>query len=83
MCSPESVLLARSAAVEAAKRASFEPSVARRILVGKMLTGITSLVCVLSLSAMMPRAELERSCRGHIHRSAWKGNSANFALTEF
>jgi hypothetical protein len=37
MCSSESVLLARSAATWAARIASSEPSVARRILVGKML----------------------------------------------
>jgi hypothetical protein len=36
-CSSEPVLLARSAAVVAARLASLEPSVAKRILVGKML----------------------------------------------
>src|SRR5215208_5927530 len=39
MCSSESVLSARSAAVLAANSASLEPSVARRIVVGKMLIG--------------------------------------------
>jgi hypothetical protein len=36
-CSSEPVLSARSTAVRAAKIASLEPSVARRIFVGKML----------------------------------------------
>jgi hypothetical protein len=36
-CSSELVLSARSTAVRAAKEASLEPSVARRIFVGKML----------------------------------------------
>src|ERR687898_2017923 len=36
-CSSEEVLLARTAAVRAASWASSEPSVARRIFVGKML----------------------------------------------
>jgi hypothetical protein len=37
MCNSEPVFSARSAAVRAASFASFEPSVAKRILVGKML----------------------------------------------
>ena len=36
-CSSEPVLLARSAAAVAASSASLEPSVAKRILVGKIL----------------------------------------------
>src|SRR3712207_8617593 len=43
-CNSESVLFARSAAVVRANSASLEPSVATRILVGKMLIGYRPLV---------------------------------------
>src|SRR5918993_3025167 len=42
-CTSERVFCARSTAVRAANRASLEPSVARRILVGKMLISPSSL----------------------------------------
>jgi hypothetical protein len=54
------VVLARSAAVVAANWASLEPSVARRTCVGKILTGLTSLLYALSSGVMMPRAEVQR-----------------------
>jgi hypothetical protein len=31
----------------------------------------------------MPPVEVQRTLRRFIHRSAWKGNSANFAFTAF
>src|ERR671913_2211087 len=85
MCSSELVLLARSAAVVAANLASLEPSVARRTLVGNILTGLTTLFYVPSLGVMMPQAEVQRSRPESIHPSARKVNSAKltFRFTEF
>src|SRR3954452_15048122 len=48
MCSSESVLLVRSAAMRAARVASSEPSVARRILAGKMLISLPPLIVLRS-----------------------------------
>src|SRR5215217_8514250 len=45
-CTSESVFWLRSTAVRAANRASLDPSVARRILVGKMLISPPSLGAV-------------------------------------
>src|SRR5918999_4453559 len=82
-CSSELVLLARSAAVVAANLASLEPSVARRTLVGNILTGLTSLLYAPSLGVMMPQAEVQRLPPESIHQSARMVNSATFALTEY
>ena len=60
---------------------------------GKMLTGLTSLLCALCLRAMVPRAELERleveqiarvrNLSLRISSFAWKRRSVNFVLTQF
>src|ERR671913_1768425 len=74
-CNSEPVLLARSAAVVAANLPSLEPSVARRTLVGNILTGLTSLLYAPSLGVMMPQAEVQRLRPESIHPSAWKENT--------
>jgi hypothetical protein len=59
--------------------------VARRTLVGKILTGLTSLLYAPSLGVMMPQAEVQRLRPESIHPSARKVNSPklNFRFTEF
>src|SRR5918998_1364800 len=57
MCTSEPVCLESSPAACAARRASSEPSVARRIFVGNILIGVTSLRYAFSLTTMMPSEE--------------------------
>src|ERR671917_2659039 len=60
MCTSEPVCLESSPAACAARRASSEPSVARRIFVGNILIGVTSLRYAFSLTTMMPSEETRR-----------------------
>src|SRR5918998_60735 len=76
MCSSESVLSARSAAVLAANSDSLEPSVARRILVGKMLIDYPSEFDGSRPKCMMPVGECPRTQGSVIHQrpreTVWK-----------
>src|SRR5919112_5441829 len=82
-CSSELVFSARSAAVVAANWASSEPSVARRIVLGKMLIGFPPCSKLSSLTPMMPADDPWRIGGGAIHLSTWNRNSANFAFWAF
>jgi|SRR5215208_4022948 len=63
-----------SAAVVRARLASLEPSVAKRILAGKMLTMVPSFtLCALSLSTMMPLGEASRTSAQTYHPMCVKG----------
>jgi hypothetical protein len=64
----------------AANWASLEPSVAKRIVVGKMLIGFPPCPKLSSLIRMMPADDPRRPGRRAIHRSAWKGYSPKFGL---
>src|SRR5436189_4396894 len=73
-CSSESVFWLRSAAVRAANSASVDPSVARRILVGKMLISPPSLgtVCAKRMMSVTRRSRSPASlgCGGRRQRSS-------------
>src|SRR5918999_355664 len=68
MCTSEHVSLESSAAACVAWRASSEPSVARRIFVGNILIGVTSLRYAFSLITMMPSEETRRIRPVAVHR---------------
>src|SRR5215213_9495487 len=81
MCTSEPVSLESSAAACAARRAPSEPSVAKRIFVGKMLTGVTSsLSTPFHLAPLCHQAKLAAALLPKpIHPSAWNGDSRKFA----